>query len=105
MKLITAYVRTERGAQLMRALRDAGISGVSAYIVHGLSGETSTFLYSKRPFEPTRLPESLKLEVICDDVSVEKIVELIAREAKTGAPGDGLLAIQAVEQVHRVRDL
>jgi len=103
VNLITAYVRTERGAQLMRALRDAGISGVSAYIVHGLSGETSTFLYSKRPFEPTRLPESLKLEVIC--VSVEKIVELIAREAKTGAPGDGILAIQAVEQVHRVRDL
>ena len=25
MNLITAYVRTERGAQLMRALRDAGI--------------------------------------------------------------------------------
>jgi nitrogen regulatory protein P-II 1 len=105
MKLITTYVRTERGAQLMRALHDAGISGVSAYIVHGMSGETSTFLYSKRPFEPNRLPESLKLEVICDDESVEKIVQLIARKAKTGTPGDGILAIQAVEQVHRIRDL
>lgn len=105
MKFITAYVRTERGAQLMRALHDAGISGVSAYIVHGVSGETSTFLYSKRPFEPSRLPESLKLEVICDEALVENIIQLIAREAKTGAPGDGILAIQAVEQVHKVRDL
>jgi nitrogen regulatory protein PII len=105
MKLIIAYVRIERGEQLMRALHDAGISGVSAYIVHGLSGETSTFLHSKRPFEPDRLPESLKVEVICDDALVEKIIQLIAREAKTGAAGDGILTIQAVEHVHRIRDL
>lgn len=105
MKLITAYLRIERGEQLMRALHDAGVSGLSAYVVHGISGETSTFLYSKRPFEPSRLPESLKLEVICDDASVEKIVQLITREAKTGAPGDGILSIQPVEQVHRIREL
>jgi nitrogen regulatory protein P-II 1 len=105
MKLITAYVRTERGEQLMRALHDTGISGVSTYIVHGLSGETSTFLYSKRPFEPDRLPESLKVEVICDDALVEKIIQLIAREAKTSSPGDGILTVQAVEHAHRIRDL
>jgi nitrogen regulatory protein P-II 1 len=105
MKIITAYVRTERAAQLMRALHNAGVSGVSAYIVHGVSGETSTFLYSKRPFEPSHLPESLKLEVICDEESVETIIQLIAREAKTGAPGDGIIAIQAIEQVRRIRDL
>ena len=51
MKLITAYLRIERGEQLMRALHDVGVSGLSAYVVHGISGETSTFLYSKRPFE------------------------------------------------------
>lgn len=103
--MVTAYVRTERAAHLLRALHDAGVSGVSAYSVHGVSGETSTFLYSKRPFEPSHLPESLKIEMICDEQSVETIVQLIAREAKTGAPGDGVIAIQPIEQVRRIRDL
>jgi nitrogen regulatory protein P-II 1 len=105
MKMVTAYVRTERAAQLLRALHDAGVCGVSAYSVHGVSGETSTFLYSKRPFEPSHLPESLKIEMICDEQSVETIVQLIAREAKTGAPGDGIIAIQPIEHVRRIRDL
>jgi nitrogen regulatory protein P-II 1 len=105
MKLITAYVRKERAAQLMRVLHDVGVGGLSAYIVHGVSGETSTFLYSNWPFEPSHLPESLKIEVICDENSVDKIVGLIVQEAKTGGPGDGIIAIQAVEQVRRIRDL
>lgn len=104
MKLVSAYVRMERAAQLMRELHRAGVGGLSAYVVRGMSGETSTFFYSKRPFEPSHLPESLKLEVICDEDSVDKIVALITREAKTGAPGDGIIAIQAIEQVHRIRD-
>ncbi len=105
MKLITAYVRIEQGAELMRVFHDAGIGGLSSYVVHGISGETSTFLYSKRPFEPDRLPESLKIEIICDEDSVEKIIQFIAQAAKTGAPGDGILAIQTVDQVRRIRDL
>lgn len=105
MKLITAYLRIERGAELMRVLHDAGIGGLSTYVVHGMSGETSTFLYSKRPFEPDRLPESLKIEMFCEEDSIEKILQLIAQAAKTGAPGDGVLAIQSIEQVRRIRDL
>lgn len=105
MKIVTAYVRTERAAQLMRELYHAGVGGLSAYIVRGMSGETSNFLYSKHPFEPSHLPETLKVEVICEEESVDKIVGLIVREAKTGAPGDGIIAIQAVEQVRRIRDM
>jgi nitrogen regulatory protein P-II 1 len=105
MKIVTAYVRTERAAQLMRKLHEAGVGGLSAYMVRGMSGETSTFFYSKRPFEPSHLPETLKIEIICDEGSVDKMVELIAREAKTGAPGDGIIVLQSVEQVHRIRDL
>ena len=105
MKIISAYLRTERAAELLRVLHSAGAGGLSAYIVRGMSGETTTFLYSKRPFEPSHLPETLKIEVICEEESVDRIVELIARTAKTGAPGDGLIAIQPVEQVRRIRDM
>ena len=104
MKMISAYVRTQCSAYLIRELHKAGVGGLTAYTVRGISGETTTFLYSKRPFEVNHLPESLKIEVICDDASTNEIVALIARMAKTGAPGDGIIAIQDVERVVRIRD-
>ncbi|HVO92030.1 MAG TPA: P-II family nitrogen regulator [Terriglobales bacterium] len=103
--MIIAYVRMERAEQVMRELHDAGAGGLSAYVVRGMSGEASTFLYSKRPFEPSHLPETLKIEVICDETSVDRIVELIARQAKTGAPGDGLIAIQTIDLVRKIREM
>jgi nitrogen regulatory protein PII len=104
MKMISAYVRTQCSTYLIRELHKAGVGGLTAYTVRGMSGETTTFLYSKRPFEVNHLPESLKIEVICDDASTGEIVALIARMAKTGAPGDGIIAIQDVERVVRIRD-
>ncbi len=105
MKIITAYVRTECATKLMRKLYEADIGGLTAYMVRGISGETSTFLHSKRPYELGHLPESLKIEAICDDGCVEKIVELIVQQAWTGSPGDGIIAIQDIEQVLNIRDI
>jgi nitrogen regulatory protein P-II 1 len=105
MKIVTAYVRIECAPRLMRELHEAGVSGLTAYEVRGMSGEAATFFYSKRPYELGHLPESLKIEVICEDDSVDKIVALIAQQARTGAPGDGILAIQDVERVLRIRDI
>ena len=105
MKIVIAYVRTQCGPQLMRALHEAGVGGLTAYEVRGMSGETATFLYSKRPYELGHLPESLKIEVICEDDSVDKIIALIAQQARTGSPGDGIVALQDVERVLRIRDI
>ena len=104
MKMISAYVRTQCAPHLIRELHKADVKGLTLYIVHGMSGETSTFLYSKRPFELTHLPESLKIEVICDEGSIDKIVALIAEEAKTGRPGDGIIAVQDIDRLVRIRD-
>jgi len=105
MKLIIAYIRTECAARVMRELYEAGVGGITAYPVRGISGEASTFLYSKRPFEINHLPESLKLEVVCSDESLEKIVQLVAQSARTGRPGDGIIAVEDVERLVRIRDV
>jgi len=105
MKAITAYVRAECAPKLMRKMYEAHASGLTAYLVRGISGETSTFLHSDRPYELHHLPESPKIEVICDDGSVDRIVGLIAQQARTGSPGDGLIAIQHVERVQRICDI
>lgn len=105
MKLVIAYIRTECAAHVMRELYQAGAGGITCYRVHGMRGETSTFLYSKRPFEIDHLPESIKLEVFCPEESVDKTVKLIMQAARTDTPGDGIVAVQDVERVTKIRDI
>jgi nitrogen regulatory protein PII len=105
MAMIIAYVRQLRASAVIRALNNAGVGGLTAYAVHGISGEKSTFLHSSYPFEPAHLPESIKVEVICDEGMTDQIVGLIAKEAKTGVPGDGIIAIQHIERVVRIKDV
>ncbi|HLN85827.1 MAG TPA: P-II family nitrogen regulator [Candidatus Limnocylindrales bacterium] len=105
MKLIIAYIRVDCCANVMHELYEAGVGGVTAYVVHGMSGETSTFLHSKRPFEIDHLPESVKLEMVCADESIDKIVKLVAQAARTGNRGDGIIAVEDVERVVKIREI
>lgn len=105
MKLVIAYIRTEYAEDLMRELYGAGIGGMTCYMVHGLSSEKQSFLYVKRPFEVEHLPATLKLEVVCNEESVEQIVGLLARVARTENRGDGVIAVQDIEKVLRIRDV
>jgi nitrogen regulatory protein P-II 1 len=89
----------------MRALYKANMGGISAYEVRGLRAETKSSLYTHHPFELYHLDEAVKLETICADESVDTVVSLIAENARTGEPGDGLIAVQEVKDVMRIRDI
>jgi nitrogen regulatory protein P-II 1 len=105
MKFVTAYVRSQRSGSVARALHEAGVRGLTAYVVQGMSGETTTFLRGLDPFEPSSLPDSVKVELICDETLVDEIVTVIAQASKTGYPGDGIIAVQDVEKMARIQDL
>jgi nitrogen regulatory protein P-II 2 len=105
MKMVIAYIRTECAAEVMRDLYNAGVGGITSYMVHGIRSEKPTFLYSTRPFEIHHLPASLKLEVVCPDERCDEIVRLIGRAARTGNRGDGITAVLDVDKVQRIREL
>jgi nitrogen regulatory protein PII len=105
MKIVIAYIRTECAAHVMRDLYEVGVGGITCYMVHGMRSEKPTFLYSTRPFEVHHLPAALKLEVICADERSDEIINLIARVARTGDRGDGIVAVQDVEKVLRIREI
>lgn len=89
----------------MRDLYEADVGGITCYMVHGMRSGKPTFLYSTRPFEVHHLPSALKLEVVCSDERIDEVVRLIARTARTGNRGDGIIAVQDVEKVMRIREL
>jgi nitrogen regulatory protein P-II 1 len=106
MKLLIAYIRPECTSNVVRALYTAGVGGISAYEVRGLRAESkSVLIYRHDPFGLSHLDEAVKLEAICTDESIETMVRLIAEHAWTGEPGDGLIAVQEVKELVRIRDV
>jgi nitrogen regulatory protein PII len=105
MMFVIAYVRKLRAPAVLRALHEAGVGGATAYVVHGMSGDKATFLYSAHPFEPAHLPEAVKIEVVCAEDMTDQIVGVIANKAKTGESGDGVITIQRVERFMRIREM
>ena len=105
MKIVKAYVRVSRAAQVVQALHKAGVPGLTVYVVHGTSAEVPPTFHGLHPFDPPNLPETAKVEVICEDSQVDGVVATIAQAAKTGYAGDGVISVENVEKFMRIRDL
>jgi len=105
VKIVKAYVRVSRAAQVVQAPHKAGVPGLTAYTVHGTSAETPPFYHGLHPFDPSNLPETVKVEVICEEDRVDHVVTTIAHAAKTGYAGDGMITVEDVEKMVRIRDV
>jgi nitrogen regulatory protein PII len=105
MKIVKAYVRANRSAQVIQALQKTKIPGLTAYPVHGISKETPALYTGVNPFDPHNLNETVKIEVICEENLVDTVVTTVARAARTGYIGDGIIAVENVEKMVRIRDI
>lgn len=104
MKIVKAYVRVNRAPHVIQALQRAQVPGLTAYPVHGTSRETPPLYTGVQPFAPGNLPESVKIEVVCDDEQVDPIIATISQAARTGYPGDGVITVENVERMVRIRE-
>ena len=103
MKEIRAYVKQERFDAVAHALRNVeGLTGMSATRVEG-------FGRSRRPGERHGLADDLELlvthvrvEVVCRDELVERVMEAIAAHARTGLRGDGKIYVSRIEDALRI---
>lgn len=103
MKHIIAYIKPHRLSKVTLALHKIeGLSGMSVMDVRG-------FGRGHEKDEPHRIVEGLidyvphvKIEIICIDENVEKIVTTIEKEAHTGLHGDGKIYISPVEEAVRI---
>ena len=103
MKLITAIIKPFKIDDVVAALKDAGINGVTVSEVRGFGrqgGHTET--YRGAEYRVDFIPK-LRIDVAVDDDDADRTVDVIALAARTGKIGDGKIWITAIERVTRIR--
>ena len=109
MKLITAIVRPEKLDELVPALIDHGVHGLTVTDVRGfgqqygrLAGAASRV--TGRPGEHIAvLLAKVRLDLVALDDDAETIVKVIAKHARTETIGDGKIWVTPVDGAVRVR--
>ena len=103
MKLIKAIIRPEQVNDVLKALYQAEVEGVTVSRVQGHGGETSPVATYRGTTVMMELSAKVMLDIGVSESFVDVTVDAIIRGAKTGEVGDGKIFVIPVEQVHRIR--
>ena len=103
MKLVTAVIKPYQLDAVKEALHAAGVTGLTVSEVQGYGRQKGhTEVYRGAEYTVEFVPK-IRVEVVTDEVDVEKIVDGIVTAARTGKIGDGKVWITSVEEAIRVR--
>ena len=103
MKKIEAIIRPEKFDMVKDALTELGYPGMTITEVKGHGNQKGiSEIWRGRRFR-IDLISKMKIEITAKDDDVEKIVNTIIEESKTGSIGDGKIFIFDVENVYRIR--
>ncbi len=113
MKLITAVVRAEKLDELIEALIDQGIRGLTVTEVRGFGRQYGRLAVGHADVAEgltnpagKRIPallSKIRLDLVVLDDDAETIVEVIAKQARTETIGDGKIWLTPVNSALRVR--
>ena len=85
------------------ALEAAGVPGIMITEISGHGNQKGIDKkWGRQKFHMELLPK-MKLELVVGDADVKKFVDIIRKEAKTGAIGDGKIFISDIANVIRIR--
>ena len=103
MKLITAIVKPFKLDDVKEALKAAGVQGITVSEVKGFGrqgGHTETYRGSE--YQIDFVPK-MRIELVLEDSSLERTLDVIRESASTGKIGDGKIWVTNVEQIIRIR--
>ncbi len=103
MKMITAIIRPEKVDEVLNALEQNNIPGVTITEVLGRGEQGGVCLqYRAGKMQVNTLPKT-KLEIVVPDKDVEMLAKVIREHARTGKKGDGRIFVLPVEAAAWVR--
>ena len=103
MKMVMAIFKPFKLDEVRDALTSLGIQGLTVSEVKGFGRQKGqTEIYRGAEYAVSFLPK-VKIEVVIDDVLVERAVETLQKAARTEKIGDGKIFVLPVEQAVRIR--
>jgi nitrogen regulatory protein P-II 1 len=102
MKKIEAIIRPSKLEELKAALDKIEVRGMTVYDVKGRGLQRNQKQYIRGQELVVDLFPKVKLEIVCQDESVEDIVSTVLKICKTGKVGDGKIFIYPVERIIRI---
>jgi nitrogen regulatory protein P-II 1 len=103
MILVTAIVKPFKLDDVKAALEVLGVQGLTVSEVQGFGRQRGhTEVYRGAEYQVDFVPK-VRIEVVVDDESAEKVIDAIVEAARTGKIGDGKVWTTQVDTVVRVR--
>ena len=103
MKLIKAIIRPEKLSDVLKALYQADVRGLTVTRVLGHGGETEAVETYRGMSVKMDLTEKVVLDIGVSDPFVDITVKAVMNAARTGEVGDGKIFVQALERTVRIR--
>ncbi|MFP6574936.1 MAG: P-II family nitrogen regulator [Pirellulaceae bacterium] len=103
MKKVEAIVRHFKLEDVKNALSEHGIDGMTVSEVRGFGRQKGhTEMYRGTEYTVDFVPK-VKLEIICSDDNLQKVIDTILQTAQTGQIGDGKIFISDLQDSIRIR--
>lgn len=103
MKKVEAIIKPFRMEEVKAALNAVAVQGMTVSEVRGFGRQKGhKEIYRGAEYQVELVPK-IKVEVVVPDQAVSRVVESIAKAAKTGKIGDGKIFITSVEDAIRIR--
>ncbi len=103
MKLITAIVKPARVNEIKDVLQANGVAGMTVSEAVGFGRQKGhTEVYRGAEYTVDLIPK-VRLEILVDDLDLDRVLDLVTTTANTGSIGDGKIWVSPIETVVRVR--
>jgi len=103
MKKIEAIIKPFKLEDVKDALSEVGVQGMTVTEVKGFGRQKGhTEIYRGSEYTVDFLPK-VKLEIVVEDATADRVIDAIVKTANTGKIGDGKVFVSQVEQAIRIR--
>ena len=103
MKKVEAIIKPFRMDEVKAALGAVAVQGMTVTEVRGFGRQKGHKEVYRGAEYVVELVPKIKIEVVVPDQAVNRVVETIAKAAKTGKIGDGKIFVIPVDEAVRIR--
>jgi nitrogen regulatory protein P-II 1 len=103
MKMVVAIIRPEKLEDVKKALEEKGFIAMTVTEVKGRGEQKGITLQFRGRTMEVDLLQKVKIEMVVKDDSVDEVIDIIVKSARTGRYGDGKIFVLPVEKSVRIR--